>query len=278
MNLRAVSAVTILLLALAAPAFAADSFAGFARVTVYNTENSALPEITVQSCTERLFAGEAEARAAADDLLAAAERRAREQARAIWGEAKAARIKVSEESVFAKRVAAPAKGEQVFYRGLVAQGFIFKLAGEQKLVYHSEVTAAFKNYDAAYQAAKALAPVCKKNALARIVAQFGVAESAVEMVSVTFDVDLTDRDDPDYVPRYRGMVVHGFSFKVNGEGKYVQKAGVTPVFATYDEAMHGARAMAEKNFKEGRAEIMAQYGLPQDAVQLLSVVFDVDLM
>lgn len=278
MKFRALTIVTVLALSATllagAPASAADLFAGYARVTV---GNPGLPEVAVQVCTERLYADEAAACAAAAELTAGAAERAREQAREIWGVTKDDRIEVSAQVVFAKP-AAPAKGEQVFYRGIVAQGFIFQHAGEKKLVYHAEVTAAHKAYDAAYQAAKALAPVCKKNAIAKIVAQYGVAESAVEMVSVTFDVDITDRDDASYVPRFRGMVVHGFSFKVAGADKYVQKAGITPVFSNYNEAMHAARGMAEKNFKEGRAAIMAEYGLPQDAVQLLSVTYDVDLM
>lgn len=280
MKIRIVSILAVLFAALfcAAPALADDAFVGMTRVTVYNADDAGLPEVTVQACTERLFASEAEARAAAAELLAAGVETARQQAREIWGDAASAWIKVSEETVYAKRVDAPAKSGPVFYRGIVAQGFVFKHQGEQKLVYHAEVTAAFKTYDAAHQGAKALAPVCKKNAHAKIVAQYGVAESDIQMVSVTFDVDITDRDDPNYVPRFRGMVVHGFSFKVNGVAKHVQKAGITPVFAAYNEAMHAARGMAEKNFKEGRAEIMAEYGLPQDAVQLLSVVFDVDLM
>lgn len=280
MTLRNFVIFTILAVTLiaGAPAFAADGFVGINRVTVYNPDNSSMPEITVQSCTGLVFTTEAEARTAADVLLATTREKAQDQAREFWGEIKDEQIKAREEIVFVKPAAAIAKGDVVFYRGLVAQGYVFKYNGESKLVYHSEVTAAFKKYDDAYQAARALAPVCKKNAIAKITSEYGVAASSVEMVSVTFDVDITDRDDANYTPRYRGMVVHGFSFKVGTENKYVQKAGLTKVFNNYNDAMHAARAMAEQNFKQGRAEIMAEYNLAQDDVQLLSVTFDVDLI
>jgi hypothetical protein len=211
-------------------------------------------------------------------MLVSTTEKARKLAAELWGNTKDEQIAVSEQTVFAKPADFTTKGETVFYRGIVAQGFVFKHNGESKLVYHSEVTKAFTKYDEAYQAARALAPVCKKNGMDNIVNQYGASAVDIHMVSVVFDVDLTDRDDPNYVPSFRGMVVHGFSFKHNNEDKYVQKAGVTKVFKTYNEAMQTARAMTETNFKQGKVEIMEEYGVAHDDIHLLSVTFDVDLM
>ncbi|MDD5092283.1 MAG: hypothetical protein PHQ23_15395, partial [Candidatus Wallbacteria bacterium] len=246
------------------PVFASiNSFAGVAQVTVCADKNLAsMPEVTVQQSTDKLYSTQEEADQAARKLLKSATDMAVKQARETWQvQVSSNQIKITEKNTFVRTVQTTSERAEIFYRGIVAQGFMFQYNGESKVVFHSSVTSAFTSYDEAWNAARAMAKSNMDSAKAKISSDFGVPVDQIEMVAVNFDVDITDRDDENYVPQFRGMVVHGFSFEVNGEKKYVQKAGITEVFDNYNDAWHASRAMAKTNFENGKAAVAAEYSV-----------------
>ncbi|MDD2714328.1 MAG: hypothetical protein PHW04_00385 [Candidatus Wallbacteria bacterium] len=263
------------------PAFAGSSFVGVAQVTVCAEKNGTLPEITVQKCTDKLYATQSEAAAAAAELINAVTQKARQQARSIWGVSTQVtdnQIRISEKNTFARQAPEIKGRETLYYRGIVAQAFMFNFNGDSKVEFYSEVTPAFASYDEAFKTAQAQAKHCMDTSKACIAQKYNVLVDQIEMISVTFDVNLTTRNEANYVPHFRGMVVDGLSFDYQGERKFVQIAGVTEVFDNYNDAWNAARGMAKSNLDRAKAEVSAQYSVTVEKIEFLSVVFDVQLM
>lgn len=258
-----------------------NSYIGIAQFTLCpEAGQSDLPEITIEKCTQA-FVTEAEARKAAFALLNLNASGISVQASSIWQEITGQEnvsAKVLQQNAFVSTTSVSAVKREYFYRGMVIHGFAFEINGEKVIEQLAMVTKACATYDEAFQAARKLAPVSLSQGKAKLAKKYNIAEDKIDFISVKFDVDLSDRNDENFVPKFRGMVVHGLSFEYNGTKMIVQKSSISPEFDNYNDAFKAAHGMAKNNMENGKTEISAQYGIAKENIDTAIVIFDVQLM